>query len=170
MATFTIEDVKKLPLEFLLQMINVAKKYLKTNEATMRMFKEKGVDIELIDLIPINFGDLDVSARTNKGIITLNYKLLCDGDFYKDFSYLIHESEHWLQQCFGDRPTKGSDTGSYLDNPYEQEAFQHQVEFMADEYGENEAEKYVDHLLDHHEIDNKKEKQDKKDELMKLVD
>lgn len=134
------------------------------------MCKENGVDIDFIDLIPMKFGDLDVSARTEKGVITLNYKLLCDDDFYKDLGYLVHESEHYFQQCFGDGPTKGSDDGNYLDNPYEEEAFQKQVEFMANEFGENEAENYVDHLLEHHDITDKEEKEEKKEELMARVD
>lgn len=135
-----------------------------------KLCKENNVDIDFIDLIPTIFGDLDVSARTEKGIVTLNYKLLCDGNFYSNLSYLPHEYSHFFQQCFGDKPTQGSDDGNYLDNPFEEAAFKNQVEFMANEYGEHEAEKYVDHLLDHHEIDNKKEKKDKKEELMSLVD
>ncbi len=39
---------------------------------------------------------------------------------------------------------------------------------MANELGEDEAEKYVDHLLDHHEIKDE-EAEEKKDELMTLV-
>lgn len=169
-AKFTIDDAKALPIEFLLRLIKKSKEYLKKDEVMQRMFRERDLDIDFIDFIPMTFDDLDVSARTEKGTITLNYKLLCDGDFYKDISYLVHETEHWLQQCFGDGPTKGSDTGNYLDNPYEEEAFQNQVEFMANEFGEQEAEKYVDHLLNYHEITDKDEKEEKKEELMANID
>jgi hypothetical protein len=115
------------------------------------------------------FSDLDVSAKTVKGVVYLNYKLLCDGDFYKDYGYLTHEYTHALQQCTGKGPTKGSDDGEYLDNKYEVEGFQNQVEYMANEFGEDEAEDYVDNLLEHHEITNKKEKAKKKDQLMSLI-
>lgn len=169
MPTFSIEDAKKLPPKFLLQLINKAKNYLKKDNVMQRMCAENDVDIDFIDLIPITFGDLDVSARTEKGIITLNYKLLCDGNFFNDIGYLTHEITHFFQQCFGDGPTKGSNDGNYLDNEFEQQAFQNQVEFMANEFGDHEAEKYVDHLLDHHEITDKKEKEEKKDELMAKV-
>src|SRR5579885_2201031 len=163
MATFSLHEAKNLPPKFLLQLINKAKKYLKNDKVMIKMFNAKKININLLDLVPMRFGDLDVSARTEAGIITLNYKLLCDGDFYKDISYLVHEVDHWLDQCFNDGPTKGSNDGNYLDNPYEQKAFQNQVEFMANEFGEHEAEKYVDHLLKHHEITDKKEKEEKKD-------
>jgi hypothetical protein len=170
MAQFSIEEAKKLPPHFLMMIINIAKQYLKNDPIMKKMCQEHGVSTDYIDLIPMKFGDLDVSARTEKGIITLNYKLLCDGNFYKDLGYLVHETRHNFQQCFSDGPTKGSDDGDYLDNKYEQDAFQHQVEFMANEYGEGTAEKYVDHLLQHHEITDKEEKEEKKDVLMSRVD
>lgn len=169
MAQIPLEEVKKIPPNLLLRLINKAKHYLKNDPTMQRICEENNVDVNFIDLIPIKFGDLDVSARTEKGVITLNYKLLCDGDFYKDLGYLCHEIRHYFQQCFGDRPTQGSDDGDYLDNKFEQEAFKDQVEFMANEFGENEAEQYVDHLLKHHEITDKKEYKHKKDELMALV-
>lgn len=165
-----IETIKKLHPRLLLNLINAAKSYLKNDEVMKEMCKKNGVDVDFIDLIPMTFGDLDVSARTDKGIITLNYNLLKDDDFYKDLGYIIHECEHYFQQCFGDGPTKGSSDGEYLDNKFEQSAFKKQVEFMANEYGKQEAEDYVDHLLDHHEITDKEEKEDKKDILMSRVD
>ena len=112
------------------------------------------------------FGNLDVSAKTDHGVVILNYKLLTDGDFFKDYSYLIHEYTHWFQRCYGAKATKSSDDGSYLDNKFEQEGFQNQVEYIADQFGDGEAEQYVDDLLEHHEIDNKKEVEDKKEILM----
>jgi hypothetical protein len=134
-----------------------------------RICEEYGVSTDYIDYIPMTFSDLDVSAKTVKGVIYLNYKLLCDGDFFNDYSYLVHEGTHHFQQCFGDKPTKGSDDGDYLDNKYEVEGFQNQVEYMANEFGKDDAEEYVDNLLDHHEITKKKEKENKKEELMALV-
>src|ERR1700693_2587095 len=122
MATFSVDQVKHLSPQLLLRLIDKAKAYLKKNESMQRICKENGVEVDFIDLIPICFGDLDVSARTEKVIITLNYKLLCDGDFYKDLGYLIHEITHYYDQCFGDKPTQGSDDGDYLSNPHEQKA------------------------------------------------
>lgn len=164
-----LSKVKKLPFKSLNRMIKKMREYLKTDEVVQKMFKEYDVDIEEIDYIPMMFGNIDVSAKTDHGIIIFNYKLLTDGDFFKDFSYGVHEMTHWLQQTTGTKPTQSSDDGSYLDNPFEQEGFQNQVEYIANQFGENEAEKYVDDLLDHHEIDNKKEQKDKKETLMAKV-
>ena len=69
---YSIEDIKKVPPKTLLKLIDRAKKYLKQNSVMKDVCKEYGADINDIDLIPIRFGDLDVSARTEKGIITLN--------------------------------------------------------------------------------------------------
>jgi hypothetical protein len=165
----SLEEVKNIPPRFLLRLIDHAKEFLKSNDTMLRMFEEYDVPIEMLDLMPIAFADLDVSAKTVKGVVYLNYKLLCDGDFGKDYGYLIHELIHVLQQTTGSGPTKGSDDGEYLDNEYEVESFQNQVEFMANEFGEDEAEEYVDNLLEHHEIDDKKEHKHKKEELMSLI-
>jgi hypothetical protein len=165
----SLEEVKKIPPRLLLRLIEAGRKYLKSNDTMQRMFKEHDIPIEYLDYMPVCFADLDVSAKTVKGCIYLNYKLLCDGDFFKDFAYLVHEGTHWAQQTMGDKPTKGSDDGDYLDNEYEVESFQNQAEFLADEFGEDEAEEYIEHLLEHHEIEDKKEKKDKKNELMALV-
>jgi hypothetical protein len=165
---YSVEQIKSLPPEFFLLVINRAKKYLKNNEVMQRICKEHKQSVEIIDLIPTMFADLDVSAKTDHGIVLLNYKLLCDGDFFKDYMYLIHEYSHYFQQCWRDKPTYGSEK-NYLDNEFEQEGFQNQVEFMSSEFGEEQAEKYVDHLLKHHEIHDKREKKLKKDELMMKV-
>lgn len=157
---------RKLPYKSLNRMIKKMREYLKSNEVVQKMFKEYGVDIEEIDYIPMMFGNVDVSAKTDHGVIIYNFRLLTDGDFFKDFSYGVHEMTHWLQQTTGDKATRSSDDGSYLDNPYEQEGFQNQVEYIGEQFGDAEAEKYVDDLLEHHEIDDKKEKEEKKEILM----
>ena len=115
------------------------------------------------------FGNLDVSAKTEKGVIILSYKLLTDGDFFKDYSYLVHEGRHFLDQCFGEKATQSSDDGEYLHNPYEQEAFSDQIKYIDEQFGENEAEKYVDNLLEHHEVDDKKEKKELEEVLLSKV-
>jgi len=161
----SISQVKKLPYATLNRLITKAKQHLKKDETWQRICKEYNQEVDIIDLIPTMFSDLDVSAKTNHGIIILNYKLLTDGDFFKDYGYLIHEYTHWFQQCFGDKPTQGSDEGSYLDNKFEQEGFANQIEYMADEFGKEEAEKYVDHLLDYHDV----KKKNKRDELESIL-
>lgn len=164
-----LSEVKKLPYVAQNRMINKMREYLKQNDVVRRAFEEYGVDIEEIEYIPMMFGDLDVSAKTDHGVIIYNWKLLTDADFFEDFSYGVHEMTHWLQQTTGNKATKSSDDGSYLDNPYEQEGFQNQVEYIAEQFGKDEAEEYVDDLLEHHEVDSKKEKEEKKDTLMSRV-
>jgi hypothetical protein len=162
-----LEKVKNLPPIVLLKLINNAKQKLKKDPTMIDVCKEYNISVDIIDLIPIKFGDLDVSASTNHGIITLNYKLLCGNNNWK--SYLTHEITHWMQQCLSSKPTKGSDEGDYLDNPYEIEAFQNQVEYIADHDGEESAEDYTSDLLDYHEINSKKEKSKKKEELLAKI-
>jgi hypothetical protein len=161
-----LSQVKKLPYVTLNRMLSKLRKFLKEDETVQKMFKEYEVDIQEIDYIPMKFGDLDVSAKTDHGVIIYSYNLLTDGDFFKDFSYGVHEITHWLQQTTGSKPTKSSDDGNYLDNPFEQEGFQNQISYIANNFGEDEAEEYVDHLLDYHEADSKDER---KEELMAKV-
>ncbi len=154
----SLKEIKQLPPQSLLRLINKAKKHIKKDEVWKKICDENDVDISIIDYIPTRFGTIPVSATTNHGIVTLNYKLLCDGDFEKDWSYLIHEFTHMVDQCFGKKATQSSDDGEYLQNPHEQKGFSNQVEYIANNEGEKEAEEYVEDLLDHHEIKNKKEK------------
>lgn len=165
----SLSKVKKLPYKALNRMIKKLREFLKKDETVIKMFKEYDVNIEEIDYIPMMFGDLDVSAKTDHAVIIFNYKLLCDGDFFEDFSYGTHELTHYLQQSTGNKPTKGADDGSYLDNPAEQEGFQNQIKYIAEHQGEDEAENYVDDLLKHHEVDSKKELKDKKEIFLSKV-
>lgn len=166
----SLSAAKKIPFITLNRMINKARKFLKTDKTMLRVFKEYKTDINELDYIPMYFKDLDVSAKTDHAIIYLNYALLTDGDFFKDFSYLVHECSHWLEQTTGTKPTQSSDDGNYLDNPSEQEAFSNQVEYIANQFGEDEAEDYVDDLLDHHDVTDKKEVKEKKEIFMQNVD
>lgn len=165
----SLKQVKQLPYKTLNRLINKAKNFLKNDEVWKKICKEHDEEPEIIDLIPTRFGNLDVSAKTDHGIVILNYKLLCDGDFTKDYSYLIHEYSHWFQQCYGTKPTKSSDDGAYLDNPFEQEGFQNQIEYISKQEGPEEAEDYVENLLDHHEVDSDKERDKKKEVLMSKI-
>jgi len=166
---YTLKEIKSKSPKSLLNLINRAKKVLKDDPVMKKAFKDHKVDIDFIDLIPVKFGDIEVSATTSHGIVTLNYKLLVDGDFFKDYGYLIHEFVHVLQQCFGEKPTQGADDGEYLENPAEQEGFQYQIEYIDNEFGSNKAEDYVDQLLDHHEIKDSKDRKKKTEQLMSRV-
>lgn len=166
---FTIDEVKSLPPSVLLMLINKAKKHIKNNEVMQKVCKEYDVSIDEIDFIPTYFKDLDVSANTDHGIVWLNYKLLTNSDFFKNYSYLVHEYTHWFQQTCGKKPTQSSDDGDYLENKFEQEGFQNQLEYIADEFGDHEAYKYVNHLLDHHDVHDKEERKEKKEILLSKV-
>jgi hypothetical protein len=161
-----LSQVRKLPYKTLNRMLKKMREHLKGDETVQKMFKEYGVDLEEIDLIPMKFGKLDVSAKTDHGVLIFNWKLLCDGDFLDDYSYGVHEITHWLQQTTGNKPTQSADDGSYLDNPFEQEGFQNQVEYIAKEKGPEEAEEYVEDLLEHHDIKDEEELEEKKEILM----
>jgi hypothetical protein len=165
----SLKAVKKLPYATLNRFINKARKHIKKDENWIKICQEYDEAPDIIDLIPMRFGTIDVSATTNHGVITLNYKLLCDGDFEGDYSYIIHEGTHYLQQTCGDKPTKSADEGDYLHNPYEQEGFQNQIEYIAHHEGDQEAESYVDDLLDHHDK-NGKEKTKLKEVLLEKVE
>lgn len=164
----SLEEIKKISPQTLLKIIQRGKDFLKKNKVMQEICDKYDFDIEDLDLIPVKFDDIDVSAKTDKGVVTLNYRLLEDGDFFKDFGYLVHEFGHHIQQS--NKPTQSADDGDYLLNPAEQEAFQYQVKFIDDQFGKDEAEDYVDQVLDHHDVDNKKERNHKENILMKLVE
>jgi hypothetical protein len=169
MEKIPMSKVRQLPYRTLNRLLKRMRETLKKDETVQKMFKEFEVEIEEIDFIPMKFGKLDVSAKTDHGILIFNWKLLCDADFLEDYSYGVHEITHWLQQTTGTKPTQSADDGSYLDNPFEQEGFQNQVEYIAKHQGDDEAEKYVDDLLEHHEVEDKKEIKEKKETLMAKV-
>lgn len=167
---YTIEQVKSMPKSKLLGLIQKGKDFIKKDKIFKEMCSKYNLDTDVVESIPIVFGDLDVSAKTKKGIITLNYRLLQDGDFFEDFSYLIHECQHYLDQCYGEKPTTGGnkDGEDYLSNKFEQEAFQNQIDYISDHFGNDAAEEYAENLLSHHDIDDD-EKDEKKQELMAKV-
>ena len=140
---------------------------IKDHPTVLKMFDEYNVDIEEIHLIPLCFDDnLDVSARTDHAIIYLRSSLI---DTPEEIAhYLVHEITHYLQQTTGDKPTKGADYGNYLDNDEEIEGFKNQTEYMSDTKGDDEAEKYIEQVLDYHDVDNGERKKRKK-ELLQLA-
>jgi hypothetical protein len=149
-----------------LEVLNEVKKRIKKSKTVQNMFKESDVSLDIIDLVPMCFGDLEVSARTQHGIIVFNKKLKEKPEEIDH--YMVHELTHILQQCFSDGPTQGSNNEDYLDNPYEQEGFQKQTKFLSETDGDHAAEHYINQVLDHHEVP-KSERKEKKDELLTLA-
>lgn len=147
--------------------IDLALQKLKQSNTIQELFEEYDVSIKELDYIPISFKeDLDVSARTEHGIIYLNSKLLDKTNEVPP--YLAHELRHFLQQTTGSHPTQGSDDGDYLDNTYEIEGFQTQTEFLSETEGDDVAEKYISKVLDFHDVP-KKEQKERKKELLQLA-
>lgn len=132
------------------------------------MCDEYDVDIDYIDIVPMAFDKIQVSARTNKGCIYFNYSLLEDGDFEKEDHYMIHEMVHHFQQCFSNGPTKGSNKEDYLDNKYEQEGFQAQTEYLSETRNDEVAEEYVDKVMDHHDVP-ENERDERRNDLLNLA-
>lgn len=163
-----LHEIKDIPKKRLRKMLAKAIDKIREDETVINMFKDYKVDLEELDLIPIAFGDLDVSAKTDHGIIYLNYQLLDDG-FADDVHYLVHEITHYLQQTTGSQPTQGSTDDTYLDNENEQEGFQNQTEYISREDGEEAAEEYVEQVLDHHDVTDNKERKSRKDELLSIA-
>lgn len=157
--------------EELLKYINSLKEKIRGHEVLQRMCADWNAPEDVLDLVPIGFADLDVSARTDHGVIYLSYKVL-ENDTEPDIEndhYLIHEISHYLQQCYGDKPTKGSNEGDYLNNEFEQEGFQNQTEYISDEYSKEDAVKYINRVLDKHEVTDPEEREDKAEVLLNIA-
>jgi hypothetical protein len=154
----------------LLQYINDLKDKIRDHEVLHEMYETYNLDPSEFDLVPIAFADLDVSARTDHGIIYLSYGVLENDTEPKidNDHYLIHELSHVLQQTTGDKPTKGSNDGNYLENEYEQEAFQNQTAYIANEYSPDKAEQYVKRVLDKHKVKGK-EREEKAEVLLNIA-
>jgi hypothetical protein len=151
-----------------LKLIHKYLKDIKDDKTTIDMFKKYDVDIDELFLIPICFkDDLDVSARTEHAVIYLNRKLLKNPDQISH--YLIHEICHVLQQTTSDGPIKGSTEDNYLDNPAEIEGFNNQTKHISETESPENAEIYIEKVLDHHSIDSEKERKERKDELLQLA-
>ena len=155
--------------KYIKNQINKIKDFLKNDETMQKSFADHGVDIEWIEYIPVKFDYINVSAKTDHGVVILNYKLLFNNNFEEITGYALHEFIHYLQQCFGEEGTQSSNDGNYLDNPYEQEAFKKQIEFIADNKSKEDAEDYVEQLLDHHDINSSNERKEKSDILLSQV-
>jgi hypothetical protein len=165
---YSIEDIKKVPKKNLLRLIEIGKNHLKTSKVVQEMFNDYNVSLDYIDMIPCAFAELDVSAKTVKGVVYLSYKLVASGSFDAAIPYLVHEFDHVLKQISGEKATKNTDNmdgKNYLLSEEESEAFSRQIAYMRDEFGEVEADKYIEHLLDYHDINDSKMRDKTKDAL-----
>lgn len=140
---------------------------VKNSQTYRNLCDEYSVPANFIDLVPMCFADLDVSARTDHAILYFNINLLKKPEELP--SYVIHEVNHFLQQTTGDGPTKGSTDDTYLKNDAEIEGFNNQTEFISETKGDNAAEKYVTKLLDHHDIKSQNERKKHRRELLQLA-
>lgn len=139
---------------------------LRDNPVVQAIFEEYGVEPDRIDEIPVEFAKIRSSAKTKNGKVYLNEKLLDDGDFIQDIHYIVHEAVHWLQQTTGSLEGRDLDDDvDYLDTPAEVEAFRNQIRFMKQFYGDKYANRYVDDLLDFHELDGR-ERAEKRSQLI----
>lgn len=161
------EDIKTTGIDQkkLRPLLNKVRNSIKKHPVIKEMFEKHDVDVSEIDLIPMAFADLDVSARTDHGIIYFSTKLLEDGNFEKDDHYMVHEIVHFLQHTTGTKPTQGAMDGDYLKNPAEIEGFQFQTDYISDTRGDDAAEDYVNKVLDHHD-ESGKERESKKEVLL----
>lgn len=148
------------------KLINTVKQLLKKSPVVLAMFEEFSFPIDEIDNVSIDFAKLDVSAKTKNKKIYLNERFLEDGEFTEDLHYIVHELTHYLQQTKGEvKHFPDLDDLDYLDKPTEIEAFQYQIQFMKDQYGDQIAEEYINDLLDFHELSGK-EAEEKKVKLL----
>ena len=137
--------------------IKKLKDKIKDEESYREICGEKGREVDAIDDVEIDFIDLDVSARTINKKIDLNEKLL-EGPFRDIMRYVIHEVSHVFQQENGEVDEGSADKSGvdYLEDDNEEEAFSFQIDYMKDHYCDDDIIKYLEQLLDHHEIFNKK--------------
>lgn len=146
--------------------IQEAKNKLKNSNTYKDLCDKFGLDYGIIDLIPVACIDLDVSGRTENGCIYINKKYADNLDQFA--GYLTHEYSHCLEQLFGTGTYGSNDADDYLDNPFEIDAFKNQVEFIDENKGKEEAENYVEKVLDHHNVEDR-ERVEKKKQLMDKV-
>ncbi|MAG24544.1 hypothetical protein CMI47_03095 [Candidatus Pacearchaeota archaeon] len=140
---------------------------LMNDSVAKEICEENNMGVWFLASVPISFEDLDVTAKTVNGNITLNPKLM-KKSFKIIMRYVIHELVHAIQHV-KDYGTKQDDKRKdYLNREDEIEAFQYQVKFDEQTRGEDKAEEYVDGLLDFHDIPSD-QKRDKKEEIMEKV-
>jgi len=154
-----------LSIEESVKLIKQIKDELKNNDVAIEICKEYGFDSEIIDGVVIKFDDIKTSAETINGEMVLNNELIKE-EFEVMMRYPVHELVHVFQHM--EREGSGGDpyeNYEYLDRPDEREAFKAQIKYEKQERSEEEAEEYVDELLDYHEIP-EPEKEEKRIDLL----
>jgi len=140
---------------------------VKKDPVVIAKFKEYSVSLDEIDTVHVEFADLDVSAKTKDKKIYINQSMLKPDSSVSIegiFAYFVHELTHYLQQS-SHKSIDDSANVDYIDKPTENEAFKVQVDYKKENEGEGVAEKYVDDLMDYHDVDRKKRKKKKKEML-----
>ncbi|MCK9567772.1 hypothetical protein M0R72_02330 [Candidatus Pacearchaeota archaeon] len=168
---------KWLPHKKLAPVLEALKKRVFDSDVVKDMLKEYDIDRDEIDLWPICAAQIPVSARTDHGVIYINVDLLLDeegnirDDAEKSDHYLPHEMTHVCQQTTGNKATPGSTEDNYLDTPTEQEGFRNQTKYISDTQGDDEAEEYVEQVLDHHTKDDAddKKRDKRREKLLELA-
>lgn len=164
-----------LPHKNLANLLDKLKARVFDSDVVKDMLKKYKIEKDEINLWPICMAKLPVSARTDHGIIYLNVDLFLNGNvsdkIEENDHYLPHEMVHVCQQTTGNKATPGSTDDNYLDNPTEQEGFRNQSKYISDTKGDEEAEEYVEQVLDHHTHDNADEKKrdKRRDKLLELA-
>jgi len=145
------------------------RKHMKNSDIANEYLNEKKVGKWIFDAFPLDFDDIDVTAKTVNGTIYLSPKVM-EMNFDIVMRYVIHEFIHVLQHINEERDgdKKSDKNQDYLDREDEIEAFQAQIEYDAQARGPKAVEKYVDDLLDFHEIEGK-DKKEKKKTLLEVV-
>ena len=148
------------------RLIREMKDAAKIDEELVKKFQKYNIPIEEIDDVHVEFCNLDVSAKTKNMKIYINEQMLEEDSPVKDPThYLIHELVHYLQQKTGASKKMKQKSEDYLDQDTEQEAFEVQVEYKKENEGEGEAERYVEQLLNHHDVKGKERKEKVEDLL-----
>lgn len=162
---------KGIPHEKLAPQLEKIKKRVFQHEVVRDLLKKYDIEESELDLVPICFAHLPVSARTDHGVIYINIDLAEDGNMEEDDHYVAHEFTHYCQQTTGDKPTPATSKKNYLDSPVEQEGFRNQTKYIADTKGKEEAKDYIEQVLDHHthnESDDKK-REKRRDKLLAIA-
>jgi hypothetical protein len=148
--------------------IHDMKDFVQHDPEVIAKFKEYDVPLKEIWDVRVSFCKLDVSAKTKNMKIYLNEEMLSENSKVKDPThYLVHELVHYLQQKTGKNLSKLKADDDYLDKPTEEEAFKTQIDFKKRVESPQEAENYVNNLLDHHDLHGKKREEKKEDLLEK---
>lgn len=141
------------------------KKALAESAIVHSMCDEHGVDIDLVLGIPIDFVELDVSAKTIDSKVYLNEDLLLES-FEKIMRYAIHEVTHAFQHMNREHldhdPYADDD---YLDRDDEQEAFKNQISYQVEVEPVEEVVEYIKDLFNHHDVPDE-ERKEKLEEIL----